>query len=185
MNKHEHPETIELIHHVFTSRTKAWGEYAWSTLVAAGKVPADLDDPEAQDYVDHVITMAALAALAEWFEDDYDLSDFEPSCEILEPKFTVSPFEFGRYVEINGIDPYDDGRPNAHHAAKEAVLERTRTVARDLRNVLGYSKLFTSLWSIAYDESISLPPTEDDLDRTLNLEVDSEKGYRFERLQEL
>lgn len=186
MTYEEITEAPEILHSIFTPRTQAWGKYAWHALVIAEKAPSELADPEEDDYLEQLITMAALASLVEWFEDDYDLSDFEPSCEILEPRFNVSLFNFGRYIELNGINPFDStGRPSADHAAIEALRERTSTIAQDLKDALGQSELFTSLWSLIYDDSISLPPSDEDLARTLNLDIDSEKGYRFERLQEL
>lgn len=186
MTLSEHPETQELISHLFSGQSKKWGEYAWFALASAGKVPTDLYDPDEDDYVDHIITMAALSTLAEWFDYDYDLSDFEASCDILMPKVQLSEFALGRYVERNGIDPYDsDGFPSASRAANEAVLERTREVARELKDAIGESMLFTSLWSIVYDDSISLPPSREDVDQVLNGDISSELGYRFDRLQNL
>lgn len=177
------PDLIDLF---FDSWRRRWGHYAWTALAQAGSVPDTLEDTDGEDYVDQVVTLAALSLLVDWFADDEDLSFMEPRADLVGEGTGISEFGFGLYAGSNDVDAYDSlGEIGVTTAVFNAVRDRVPDVARDLVAAVGEAAAFTSLWSATFDEAISLPPTSHDVDSVMNTDIVGEKGHRYARFHDL
>ena len=118
-----------------------WVVHAWGVLAAAGVVPLDVDDMH-PNLTDHLVTLAALAYLAEVINN----ADGAQVPDITEGVFPVADIDLGRYAERQGV--YSDEWPeNATDLAAECVKRRMPAVARALAGELTPTTLFLDLWA--------------------------------------
>lgn len=139
----EVPNVDELAHQ-FSDRfvgQPEWIVYAWGVLATAGVVPPDVDEMHS-NLTDHLVTVAALAYLAEVINNE----GAAQVPDITEGVFPVADIDLGRYAERQGV--YSAEWPeNAIDLAAECVKSRMPSVARALAGELTPMTLFLELWA--------------------------------------
>ena len=152
----EAPNVDELAHQ-FSDRfvgQPEWIVYAWGVLATAGVVPPDVDEMHS-NLTDHLVTVAALAYLAEVINNE----GAAQVPDITEGVFPVADIDLGRYAERQGV--YSAEWPeNAVDLAAECVKSRMPAVARALAGELTPMTLFLSLW--AQQEGVVDYPLDDE-----------------------
>lgn len=147
-----HPELVpdvfdEVIKGIDYSDNHGWIPWAWAALVRAGDVPEKLDEDDA-DYATHVITLVALGYFYERFHDVYagTEGDDELLIEVLDTDrpFFITDIDVARYCERHGYASLED-LETGRGLLQEAATNRRVEVKFRLRELLGDSRLFTSL----------------------------------------
>lgn len=142
---------------------RAWLSRAWSVLRQAGVVPVTVTE-ESGNYVDHFVTLAATAHVANlvFAQHDGDLAPYV----LVGDRPLLTEIELGRVAEQMGV--YAESWPEEVVDLSRAVIEaRARPVARSLAGELGHSLLFAELWAQRLPDA-SYPLSHDVLDDILN-----------------
>lgn len=129
-----------------------WIQHAWGVLAGAGLVPDD-PDPEHLNYADHLVTVAALAYLADLVVND--LSNVEPA-DITEGAYGIDDIALGRYAERQGIYATDIPE-SAYQLGQDCVESRLKSVVRALATEVGSQTLFAELWAQREGEFPTFP----------------------------
>lgn len=143
------------------SDDRGWIPWAWAALVRADDVPAELDEFD-YDYPSHIITLTALGFLFERFQDIYagTEGDDELMMELMgNDRPYITDVDVARYCERHG---YASGEcPETGDGLLQVAVESRRVEVKfRLREVLGDSRLFTSL--IVAGRPLPLPEFTDD-----------------------
>ncbi|WP_240371861.1 hypothetical protein [Brevibacterium zhoupengii] len=143
------------------SDNRDWIPWAWAALVRAGDVSAELDEFD-EEYASHIITLAALGYLFERFHDVYAgvEGDDELTMQFLgTDRPDITAVDVARYCERHG---YASGEcPETGEGLLQVAVESRRVEVKfRLREVLGDSRLFTSL--IVAGRPLPLPEFTDD-----------------------
>ena len=120
----EAPNVDELAHQ-FSDRfvgQPEWIVYAWGVLATAGVVPPDVDEMHS-NLTDHLVTVAALAYLAEVINNE----GAAQVPDITEGVFPVADIDLGRYAERQGVykGSADDLRDRFIHFSTAAQVAET------------------------------------------------------------
>ncbi len=156
-----------------------WVQYASGVLAGAGLVPGDAD-PEHPNFADHLVTVAALAYLADLVINDR--SNVDPP-DITEGTYGLDDIALGRFAERLGIHPAEIPE-SAYQLGQDCVESRLKPVARAIAAEVGSQTLFAELWAQREGE-VDFPLGADELDDLLNSGVSGDKMAAYEWLMGL
>ena len=175
-----------------------WIPWAWAVLSGAGDVPVQVDE-EISEYPGHLVTIVGLGHLFDLFQDILSggAADLEPDVELVgEIRPQITTIEIARYCEREGI--VDREFPEtAEGLLREAIGARAPELRQRLLELLGGSRLFTSLYlagerepdAESVEEGVPgrLPSTDDAFDDHLhsvvNEDLTSEKQRTYAWLE--
>lgn len=177
---------------------RGWIPWAWAVLSRAGDVPARIDE-DLEEYPAHLVTLAGLGHLFELFHEiaSGGSADLEPGIDLVgEYRPEITTIEIARYCEREGI--VDREFPEtAEGLLREAIGARAPELRQRLLELLGGSRLFTSLYlagerepdAESVEEGVPgrLPSTDDAFDDHLhsvvNEDLTSEKQRTYAWLE--
>ena len=138
----------------YSDVNRAWMRFGWSHLAQAGLLPEMVEDEDWR-YVDHAVTLVALAWVAQSFLDvaggGWELDEVLVPSMVGRDRPGFALIELGRYCEREDIVAEQWPEPE-HELMQEAIGARVPAVKAALRAQVGDAALFVSLVQLSEDE---------------------------------